>query len=68
MNNNYGIVIICDGIQGISLAYNLAKNNFVSIAVIGKSYVGNGVSSRNGEMLRSAFASKEWIQFFNISM
>ena len=68
MNNNYDIVIIGGGVQGLSLAYNLAKNNFGSIAVIEKSYIGSGASSRNGEMLRSAFASKEWIQFFNLSM
>jgi len=68
MNHNYDIVIIGGGVQGLSLAYNLAKNNFGSIAVIEKSYIGSGASSRNGEMLRSAFASKEWIQFFNISM
>ena len=68
MNHNYDIVIIGGGVQGLSLAYNLAKNNFGSIAVIEKSYIGSGASGRNGEMLRSAFASKEWIQFFNISM
>jgi glycine/D-amino acid oxidase-like deaminating enzyme len=35
--NNYDIVIIGGGVQGLSLAYNLAKNNFGSIAVIEKS-------------------------------
>jgi heterotetrameric sarcosine oxidase beta subunit len=68
MKPNYDIVIIGGGVQGLSLAYNLAKNNFGSIAVIEKSYIGSGASGRNGEMLRSAFASEEWIQFFNKSL
>jgi len=68
MKHNYDIVIIGGGVQGLSLAYNLAKINFGTIAVIEKSYIGSGASGRNGEMLRSAFASKEWIQFFNKSM
>lgn len=68
MKHNYDIVIIGGGVQGLSLAYNLAKINFGTIAVIEKSYIGSGASGRNGEMLRSAFASEEWIQFFNKSM
>ncbi|MCF8070398.1 MAG: FAD-binding oxidoreductase [Desulfobacterales bacterium] len=68
IKSNYDIVIIGGGVQGLALAYNLAKNKFGSIAVIEKSYIGSGASSRNGEMLRSAFASNEWIQFFDKSM
>ncbi len=68
MKQNYDIIIIGGGVQGLSLAYNLAKKNFGSIAVIEKSYIGSGASGRNGEMLRSAFASKEWIRFFDKSM
>ncbi|MBW1867414.1 MAG: FAD-dependent oxidoreductase [Deltaproteobacteria bacterium] len=68
MKHNYDIVIIGGGVMGLSLAYNLAKHNFGSIAVIEKSYIGSGASGRNGEMLRSAFGSEIWIQFFNRSL
>jgi sarcosine oxidase subunit beta len=68
MKRNYDVVIIGGGVQGLSLAYNLAKNGAGKIAVFEKSYIGSGASSRNGEMLRSAFASKEWIRFFDKSL
>ncbi|MEJ2727805.1 MAG: FAD-dependent oxidoreductase [Deltaproteobacteria bacterium] len=68
MKPNYDVVIIGGGVQGLSLAYNLAKNGTGKIAVFEKSYLGSGASSRNGEMLRSAFASKEWIRFFDKSL
>jgi sarcosine oxidase subunit beta len=68
MKRNYDVVIIGGGVQGLSLAYNLAKNGGGNIAVFEKSYIGSGASGRNGEMLRSAFASKEWIRFFDKSL
>jgi heterotetrameric sarcosine oxidase beta subunit len=68
MKKNYDIVIIGGGVQGLSLAYNLAKKKFGKIAVIEKSYIGSGASGRNGEMLRSAFGSEVWIRFFDKSM
>jgi sarcosine oxidase subunit beta len=68
MKRNYDVAIIGGGVQGLSLAYNLAKNAAGNIAVFEKSYIGSGASSRNGEMLRSAFASKEWIRFFDKSL
>ena len=68
MKHHYDIVIIGGGVQGLALAYNLAKNKFGSIAVIEKSFIGSGASGRNGELLRSAFASEDWIRFFDKSM
>ena len=68
MKRNYDVVIIGGGVQGLSLAYNLAKNGGGKIAVFEKDYIGSGASGRNGEMLRSAFASKEWIRFFDKSL
>lgn len=68
MKRNYDVVIIGGGVQGLSLAYNLAKTGLSKVAVIEKSYLGSGASGRNGEMLRSAFASREWIHFFDKSI
>jgi sarcosine oxidase subunit beta len=50
------------------LAYNLARSGLHSVAVLEKSYIGSGASSRNGEMIRSAFASREWIRLFDHSI
>lgn len=72
MNNklrkNYDIVIVGGGIQGLSLAYNLARSGMSNVVVLDKSYIGSGASSRNGEMIRSAFASEQWIRFFTKSI
>lgn len=68
MHSSYDVVIIGGGVQGLSLAYNLAKKGLHSVAVLEKSYIGSGASGRNGEMIRSAFGSKEWIRLFNLSL
>jgi len=68
MDNNYDVVIIGGGVQGLSLAYNLAKRGMQRIAVLEKSYIGSGASGRNGEMIRSAFGSEEWIRLFDRSL
>ncbi len=68
MRSSYDAVIIGGGVQGLALAYNLAKNGLYNIAVLEKSYIGSGASGRNGEMIRSAFGSKEWIRLFNLSL
>jgi sarcosine oxidase subunit beta len=68
MKKNYDVVIIGGGAQGLSLAYNLARKGLSRIAVLDKSYPGSGASGRNGEMIRSAFASEEWIRFFDAGL
>ncbi len=68
MKKKYDVVIIGGGAQGLSLAYNLARQGLTDIAVLDRSYPGSGASGRNGEMIRSAFASTEWIRFFDASL
>ena len=68
MKKNYDVVIIGGGAQGLSLAYNLACRGLTDVAVLDRSYPGSGASGRNGEMIRSAFASAEWIRFFDASL
>jgi sarcosine oxidase subunit beta len=68
MNKSFDIVIIGGGVQGLSLAYNLALKGMGKIAVFDKSYIGSGASGRNGEMIRSAFGSAEWIRLFDTSL
>jgi heterotetrameric sarcosine oxidase beta subunit len=64
----YDVVVIGAGIQGLALSYELAKLGAGRIAVIERGYPGCGASGRNGEMIRSAFASREWIGLFDESL
>ncbi len=68
MRKNYDVVIVGGGIQGLSLAYYLARDGLRRIAVFEKSYLGSGASGRNGQMIRSAFGSKEWIRLWDKSL
>ena len=68
LRDTYDVVIIGAGIQGLALAYELTKLDFGRIAVLEAGYPGSGASGRNGEMIRSAFSSREWIELFDTSL
>lgn len=64
----YDAIIVGGGLQGVALAYELAQRRFGRIAVLEAVYPGAGASGRNGEMIRSAFATDEWIGLFDDSL
>ncbi len=64
----YEVVIVGAGLQGLALAYELAKRGLRHVAVLDRGYPGIGASGRNGEMIRSAFGSPEWVGFFDASL
>ena len=68
MRKSYDAVIVGGGVQGLAVAYNLALKGMRSIAVVEKSYLGSGASGRNGEMVRSAFGSEEYIRLYHKSL
>lgn len=68
MRKNYDVVIIGGGIHGLSLAYYLARDAKLRVALFEKSYLGSGASGRNGEMIRSAFGSRQWIGLWDKSL
>jgi len=68
MRKNYDVVIIGGGIQGLALAYYLARDASQRVALFEKSYLGSGASGRNGEMIRSAFGSRQWIGLWDKSL
>lgn len=63
----YDAVIIGSGIQGLALAYELAGRGVTRVAVLERSWPGGGASGRNGELIRSAFSSSAWTNFFELS-
>ncbi len=68
MRKHYDTVIIGGGIQGLSLAYYLARDSSQRVVVFEKGYLGSGASGRNGEMIRSAFGSRQWIGLWDKSL
>lgn len=67
LRSGYDVVIIGAGVQGLATAYELAKLGHRDVLVVDKSWPGGGASGRNGELIRSAFASKEWCDLFELS-
>lgn len=65
LRDSYEVVIVGAGVQGIALGYELAKLGVKDIAVVDATWPGAGASGRNGEMIRSAFASDEWCLLFD---
>ena len=59
-----GIVIIGGGIQGLSIAFNLARLGAGNIRVLDAGYFQGGASGRNGTLIRGGFGSPEWTSLF----
>ncbi|WP_148573287.1 NAD(P)/FAD-dependent oxidoreductase [Nocardioides caldifontis] len=66
--SSYDVVIVGAGVQGLATAYELARRGVTNVAVVDRSWPGGGASGRNGEMIRSAFSSREWTQLFELSL
>ena len=64
----YDVVIVGAGVQGLALGYELGRRGIGRVAVVDAAYPGAGASGRNGELIRSAFASREWITLFDESL
>ena len=57
------IAIVGGGVNGLSIAYNLAKYGFNDVDVYEKRYVGSGSSTRNANHFRVHFWAKENVVF-----
>jgi sarcosine oxidase subunit beta len=61
------IVIVGGGIQGLSLAFNLADRGVRDVVVLDAGYWQGGASGRNGGLIRDGFATPEWTRLFDLS-
>jgi sarcosine oxidase subunit beta len=68
LRRSYDVVVVGAGVQGLAVAYELARRGAGRVAVLDAAYPGAGASGRNGELIRSAFASREWIGLFDQSL
>ncbi len=68
MRRAYDVVIVGAGIQGLARAYELARRGIAGVCVLQASDPGAGASGRNGDLIRSAFSSREWARFFHASL
>jgi sarcosine oxidase subunit beta len=64
----YEVAIVGGGVQGLALAYELAARGMRDVVVLDAAWPGAGASGRNGELIRSMFASPEWIGLFDASL
>jgi sarcosine oxidase subunit beta len=60
-------VIVGGGIQGLSLAFELAALGRKGIVVIDAGYFQGGASGRNGTMIRAGFMSPAWTALFALA-
>jgi sarcosine oxidase, subunit beta len=61
------IVVIGGGIQGLSIAYNLAAAGERDVIVLDAGYFQGGSSGRNGTLIRGGFMSEAWTEIFSLS-
>ena len=59
MKKKASVVIIGGGVNGLAIAYNLAKLGMKDIIVLEKNYLGSGASGRNAGGVRAQFVLKE---------
>jgi sarcosine oxidase subunit beta len=68
LRTRYDAVVVGAGIQGLATAYELAKRGMRDVLVVDRSWPGGGASGRNGELVRSIFATREWSTLFDVSL
>ena len=65
----YDVVIIGGGVNGLSLAYNLAARQGIrDVAVFEAGYIGAGASGRNTQVVRANYNTPENVPLYKASL
>ena len=65
----YDVVIVGGGVNGLSLAYNLAARHGIrDVAVLEASYIGGGASGRNTQVVRANYNTPENVPLYKASL
>ncbi len=65
----YDVVIVGGGVNGLSLAYNLAARHGIrDVAVLERSYIGSGASGRNTQVVRANYNTPETVPLYRASL
>jgi sarcosine oxidase, subunit beta len=65
----YDVVVIGGGVNGLSLAYNLAARQGIrDVAVLEAAYVGGGASGRNTQVVRANYNTPENVPLYKASL
>jgi sarcosine oxidase subunit beta len=65
----YDVVIIGGGVQGLAVAYYLARDHGITdVAVLEQGYIGSGGSGRNTAIVRSNYRTPEGARFYQASL
>jgi sarcosine oxidase subunit beta len=66
---SYDVVIVGGGVNGLSLAHNLAtRHGITNVAVLDASYVGSGGSGRNTQVVRANYNTPETVPLYKASL
>jgi sarcosine oxidase subunit beta len=67
--SRYDVVIIGGGVNGLSLAYNLAARHGIrDVAVFESGYIGGGASGRNTQVVRANYNTPENVPLYKASL
>ena len=65
----YDVVIIGGGVNGLSLAHNLASRHGIdNVAVLDANYIGSGGSGRNTQVVRANYNTPETVPLYKASL
>jgi sarcosine oxidase subunit beta len=69
LRRRYDVVVIGAGVQGLAIAYYLAKQHDITdVAVLDRNYMGSGGSGRNTAIVRSNYRTPEAARFYQSSL